>query len=102
MGNGTSSLERVNRGSEGRINLDPDNVEQGLSQLVLTLIELIRQLVERHAMRRVEGGSLTDEEIERLGVALMSLENKMEEMKEIFGFTDEDLNIHLGPLGNLL
>lgn len=87
---------------KGRIELDPENAEQGLAQLVLTLVELIRQLVERHAMRRVEGGALTDEEIEKLGTALMNLEMKMEELREIFDLDEEDLNINLGPLGNLM
>ncbi|WP_084405853.1 gas vesicle protein K [Alteribacter aurantiacus] len=86
----------------GRISLDPEKAEEGLSQLVMTVIELLRQLVERQAMRRVDSGNLTDEQIEQLGVALMNLEEKMEEMKEIFGLDDEDLNINLGPLGNLL
>ncbi|MFG6117441.1 gas vesicle protein K [Halobacillus sp. MO56] len=86
----------------GRINLDSQGAEQGLAQLVLTVIELLRQLVERQAIRRVDGGTLTEEEIERLGVALMNLEVKMDELKEIFELEDEDLNIDLGPLGNLL
>ncbi|MGD6818888.1 gas vesicle protein K [Metabacillus sp. 84] len=88
--------------SNGRINLDPDSAEQGLAQLVLTVIELLRQLVERHAIRRVDGGTLTDQQIEDLGVALANLEIKMEEMKDIFDLKDEDLNIDLGPLGNLI
>ncbi|MFB4164464.1 gas vesicle protein K [Alteribacillus sp. JSM 102045] len=87
---------------QGRISLDPEKAEEGLSQLVLTVIELLRQLVEKQAMRRVEGGDLTEEQIEQLGTALMKLEEKMEEMKEILGLGDEDLNIDLGPLGNLL
>lgn len=86
----------------GRIYLDSDNAEHGLAQLVLTVIELLRQIVERHAIRRVEGGTLTDEQIENLGEALMNLEEKMEELKEIFGLDAEDLNIDLGPLGSLL
>ncbi|MBH0230838.1 gas vesicle protein K [Halobacillus yeomjeoni] len=86
----------------GRINLDPEGAEQGLGQLVLTVIELLRQLIERHAIRRVDGGTLSDEEIEKLGLALMNLEVKMDELKEIFDLEDEDLNIDLGPLGNLL
>lgn len=86
----------------GRIEIDPENAEQGLAQLVMTVIELLRQIVERHAMRRVEGGTLTEEQIEDLGVALMNLEEKMEELKTIFGLDAEDLNIDLGPLGNLL
>ncbi|MCQ6264238.1 gas vesicle protein K [Fictibacillus sp. WQ 8-8] len=88
--------------SSGKINLDPDNAEHGLAQLVLTVIELLRQIVERHAIRRVDGGNLTDEQIENLGVALMNLEVKMDELKTIFNLKDEDLNIDLGPLGNLL
>ncbi|WP_060679097.1 gas vesicle protein K [Virgibacillus halodenitrificans] len=88
--------------TNGRINLDPDNPEDGLAQLVMTVIELLRQIVERHAMRRVEGGTLSDQQIEDLGVALMNLEDKMEELKEVFGLEAEDLNIDLGPLGNLL
>ncbi|MFS0728227.1 gas vesicle protein K [Paenibacillus sp. 1P07SE] len=86
----------------GRIHLDPDRAEHGLAQLVLTVIELLRQIVERHAIRRVEGGTLTDQQIEDLGVALMNLELKMDELKQIFHLEDEDLNIDLGPLGNLL
>ncbi|MBX0357572.1 gas vesicle protein K [Halobacillus sp. Nhm2S1] len=86
----------------GRVNLDPDGAEQGLAQLVLTVIELLRQLVERQAIRRVDGGTLSEEQIEQLGVALMNLEVKMDELKEIFDLDDEDLNIDLGPLGNLL
>lgn len=85
-----------------RIIADPNNVEQGLAKLVLTLIELIRQLLEKQALRRVEYGSLSDEEIERVGETLMKLEEKLQELKEIFGLKDEDLNLNLGPLGNLL
>ena len=88
--------------TNGKINLDPENAEHGLAQLVLTVIELLRQIVERHAIRRVEGGNLSDEQIENLGEALMNLEEKMEELKEIFGLDAEDLNIDLGPLGSLL
>jgi Gas vesicle protein K len=84
------------------INADPDNVERGLAQLVLTIIELLRQLMERQALRRVEAGGLDDETIERLGATLMALEARMEELKETFGLRDEDLNLDLGPLGRLL
>ncbi|ALC83619.1 MULTISPECIES: gas vesicle protein K [Bacillus] len=86
----------------GRIHLDPDRAEHGLAQLVLTVIELLRQIVERHAIRRVDSGNLTDEQIENLGLALQNLELKMDELKTIFQLTDKDLNIDLGPLGNLL
>ena len=85
-----------------RINIDPENVEKGLAKLVLTLVELIRRLLEKQALKRVEGGSLSDEETERIGVALMRLESKMRELKTVFGLKDEDLNLNLGPLGDLM
>lgn len=88
-----------NRNLCSRINADADNVEQGLAKLVLALIELLRQLLERQAIKRID--RLTDEEIERLGVTFMKLEKKMDELVEIFGLTREELNIDLGPLGNL-
>lgn len=84
-----------------RVETDPENLERGLAQLVLVLVELLRQLMERQAVRRVDAGDLSDEEIERLGQTLMGLEQRMDELKDIFGFTDEDLNINLGPLGDL-
>jgi CRISPR/Cas system-associated endonuclease Cas1 len=83
-----------------RLNLEPEKVEQGLAKLVLSIIELIRQLLERQAIHRMEAGSLSPEETERLGVTLMNLEKKMEELKEHFGI--DDLNLNLGPLGNLV
>src|SRR2546423_357094 len=95
-------LESVTRGLPARINADPHNVERGLAQLVLTLVDLLRQLMERQAVRRMENGSLTDDEIERLGQTLMLLQRRMEELKQIFGLKDEDLNIDLGPLGKLM
>ena len=82
--------------------LDSSNVEQGLAKLVLTIIELLRQLMERQAMRRVESDTLTDDELEELGLTLMRLEEKMEELKIIFGLENEALNIELGPLGKLM
>jgi hypothetical protein len=85
-----------------RIDADPDNVERGLAQLVLTIIELLRQLMERQALRRVEAGGLDEQTIERLGATLMALEERMEELKQTFGLRDEDLNLDLGPLGRLL
>jgi hypothetical protein len=85
-----------------RLSLTPDNADSGLAKLVLTLVELIRKLVEKQAMRRVDGGSLSDEEIERLGETLMKLEMKMEELKKHFNLSDRDLNINLGPLGDLM
>lgn len=85
-----------------RINADPDDVEQGLAQLVLTIVELLRQLMERQALRRVQVGDLSDEETERLGRTMMLLSERMDELKEQFGLQDSDLNLNLGPLGNLM
>jgi hypothetical protein len=85
-----------------RLDADPENVERGLAQLVLTVVELLRQLMERQALRRVEAGGLDDETVERLGRTLMALEARMEELKDIFGFDDDDLNLDLGPLGRLV
>ena len=84
-----------------RINADPERVEQGLARLVLTVIELLRQVLEHQAVRRMDGGTLTEEEIERLGLALLKLNTRMDELKATFGLTDDDLNIDLGPLGRL-
>jgi gas vesicle protein GvpK len=85
-----------------RLQSDSEDLERGLSQLVLTVIELLRQLMERQAVRRIDAGGLTEEEIERLGQALMGLDHRMDELKEIFGLSDDDLNLNLGPLGDLL
>ena len=86
----------------GRIDADPASVERGLVQLVLTLVELLRQLMEKQAIRRVEHGDLDDDQVERLGTTLMLLEERMAELREHFGLSVEDLNIDLGPLGRLL
>jgi Gas vesicle protein K len=85
-----------------RVDSDPERLERGLAQLVLTLIELLRQLMERQAVRRIDAGGLDDDEIERLGNALMALAQRMDELKASFGLSDEDLNLNLGPLGDLL
>lgn len=85
-----------------RIDCTPENIEQGLAKLVLSLIELLRQLLERQAIRRMEGGSLSDQQVEEMGAALMKLEEKIHELAAHFGLTLADLNIDLGPLGNLL
>ncbi len=81
---------------------DPEAAERGLAALVLTIVELVRQLLERQALRRVEEGSVTDEQAERLGYTLMRLDERMSELIEHFGLKPEDLNIDLGPLGPLL
>jgi hypothetical protein len=85
-----------------RIEADPEKIEQGLAQLVLTLIELLRQLMERQALRRMELGTLEDDQVERLGLTFMRLSQRMEELKAEFGLEDTDLNLNLGPLGDLL
>jgi len=94
-------LETVAEGLPPRLNTDPDKVENGLAKLVLTLIEVLRKVLEHQAVRRMEGGHLSDAEIERLGVALLRLNDRMQDMKGIFGLTDDDLQIDLGPLGKL-
>jgi hypothetical protein len=85
-----------------RVEVDRDGVERGLASLVLTIIELLRQLMERQALRRVDQGDLTDEQVERIGATLMALEEQMVELREHFGLSAEDLNLDLGPLGPLL
>ncbi|TMM16436.1 MAG: gas vesicle protein K [Actinobacteria bacterium] len=85
-----------------RVEIDPESLERGLVGLVLAVVELLRQLMERQALRRVEVGDLGDEQIERLGATLMALEKHMTELRQHFGLTPEDLNIDLGPLGSLL
>ncbi|TQM32869.1 gas vesicle protein K [Nocardia bhagyanarayanae] len=89
-------------GLSPRIDADPESVERGLVTLVLTLVELLRQLMERQALRRVDDGDLSEAQIERIGTTLMLLEQRMDELRDHFGLTPEDLNIDLGPLGTLL
>jgi hypothetical protein len=95
-------LEALRAGLAGRVNADSENLERGLAQLVMTVVELLRQLMERQALHRIEGGNLSEDEIERLGRTFMALADRMEELKTTFGLADEDLNLNLGPLGNLM
>jgi gas vesicle protein GvpK len=95
LGDGGSPFPR-------RVNADPESVERGLAQLVLTLIELLRQLMERQALRLMEKGSLDDDEVERLGLTFMRLAERMDELRVQFELSDEDLNLDLGPLGSLM
>lgn len=81
---------------------EADKVEQGLAKLVLSVVELLRQLLERQALRRMARGSLSDEEIERMGTTFQRLEGKMKELKRVFGVKGDELNLNLGPLGNLM
>lgn len=85
-----------------RMETDAESVERDLFKLVLTIIELIRQLMEKQALRRVDEGDLTEEQIEGLGTGLMHLEQAMEDLKSRYDLTAADLNIDLGPLGPLL
>jgi hypothetical protein len=96
-----TQLSAVARALPDRINADPERVEQGLARLVLTLIEVVRKVLEHQAVRRMDGGSLSEDEVERLGLALMKLDERMQQMKGAFGLTDDDLRIDLGPLGRL-
>jgi len=86
----------------GRIDTNPESIAKDLGRLVLTIVELLRQLMERQALRRVELGDLPDETVENLGLGLMRLEEAMTDLREYFGLQPEDLNIDLGPLGSLL
>jgi hypothetical protein len=85
-----------------RLEIDPESIGRDLGRLVLTIVELVRQLMERQAIRRVEAGDLPEETVERLGLGLMRLEEAVEELREHFGLQPEDLNLDLGPLGKLL
>jgi hypothetical protein len=85
-----------------RLDASADDIEAGLARLVLTLVEFLRQVLEHQAVRRMEGGSLSDDEVERIGTALMRLEERLGEIKAAFNLEGEDLNIDLGPLGRLI
>jgi hypothetical protein len=103
---GPSFLEEeiggLDRALGRRVNADREGLEKGLAQLVLTLVELLRQLMERQAIRRIDGGALSAEKVEQLGETFMLLERRMQELKDAFGLEDEDLNLDLGPLGKLI
>jgi hypothetical protein len=95
-------LATASRGPVQRIDCSPESVEQGLARLVLSLIELLRRLLERQAIRRMQGGRLTEQQVEDMGQALMKLEHKIAELAAAFGLKPEDLNLDLGPIGELL
>ncbi len=88
--------------SEARLEIDPDHVSRDLVALVLTVVELLRQLMERQAIRRVDQGDLSDDQVERIGTTLMLLDDRMAELCALHGLRLEDLNLDLGPLGSLL
>ena len=95
-------LERTAARSPLRWNADPDDVQRSVAQLVLTLVEFIRRLLERQAIRRMDAGTLTDSQTEDVGRALMQLEGAVQDMAERFGIAPEDLNLDLGPAGKLM
>src|SRR5436190_10772877 len=97
-----SDHPRLDKALSRRVNADPESVERGLAQLVLTIVELLRQLMERQALRRIDGGGLGQDEVERLGRTFMELDARMAELRDQFGLDAEDLNLDLGPLGRLL
>ena len=96
-----AELRALARALPERINADPEHVEQGLARLVLTVVELLRKVLEHQAVRRMDGDTLSEAEVERLGLALLRLDERMKELKDVFGLTDDELNIDLGPLGRL-
>ena len=102
---GAAPLSRQSAGGHakaGRLNLDQDNVKNGLGQLVLTLVKLLHELLERQAIRRIDAGSLSDDDVERLGITLMKQAEEIERLRKEFNLEEEDLNLDLGPLGKLL
>jgi len=94
-------LNELSRSLPDRINAEPGSAGQELGKLVLTLVEVVRKVLEHQAVRRMDSGTLSPEEVERLGLALLQLRERMDELKDTFGLSDEDLDIDLGPLGRL-
>ncbi len=97
-----AELAEISEGLPTRVDLDPELVGRDLGKLVLTLIELIRRVVEHQAVQRMDDPDLSEDQVERMGLALLRLEEKMSEIRELFGLAAEDLNVDLGPLGRLL
>ncbi|WP_295389005.1 gas vesicle protein K [uncultured Thiodictyon sp.] len=94
-------LETKVAATSRRIDIDPQRVQQGLGQLVLTLVKLLHVLLERQAIRRMDGGDLSDEEIEQVGLTLMRQTEEIDRLRRLFDLEEEDLNLDLGPLGKL-
>ncbi len=94
-------LNELSRTLPDRINAEPASASQELGKLVLTLVEVVRKVLEHQAVRRMDSGTLSPEETERLGLALLRLSERMKELKTAFGLQDQDLDIDLGPLGRL-
>jgi Gas vesicle protein K len=98
----TAELRDIVPALPQRLDASPEDIHLGLVRLVLTLVEFLRQVLEHQAVRRMEGGGLSEEEVERIGLTLMRLNEKLEEIKAVFGLEGEELNVDLGPLGKLL
>jgi hypothetical protein len=95
-------LEELARTLPSRIEADPEKLDVGLARLVMTLIELLRRVLEHQAIRRLDAGTLSEDEEERLGMAFLRLRDRMLELRTTLGLSEEDLNLDLGPLGPLL
>ncbi len=98
----SGQLSRSNRRTPRCLNLDHKKTKNGLAQLVLTVVKLLHEVIEKQALHRIDGGGLTDEEIERLGFTLMRQSEEITRISREFGLEDEDINLDLGPLGKLL
>lgn len=96
-----TETSQATREQDNRINIDSDKMKNGVAQLVLTVVKLIHELLEKQAVRRIDAESLTDDEIEKVGLTLMRQADELDKLQQLFGFKDEDLNIDLGPLGKL-
>lgn len=97
-----AEIERMGKATPPRWNADPEDVRRSVARLVLTLVEFIRQLLERQAIRRMDAGTLTPEEVEAVGLALMRLEETVRDLAARFGLDPDDLNLDLGPVGRLM
>jgi hypothetical protein len=97
-----AEIERQAAAQAPRWNADPEEVQKSVARLVLALVEFLRKLMERQAIRRMEAGTLTDEEVENVGLALMRLEETLHSIAERFGLSKDELNLDLGPLGRLI
>ena len=96
------TLPKTSAANPRHLNINPDELKNGLGQLVLTVVKLLHELLEKQAIRRMDSGSLTEEEIERLGCTLMKQAEEIERLRKSFNLEEEDLNLDLGPLGKLL
>ncbi|MGI0117061.1 gas vesicle protein K [Zooshikella sp. RANM57] len=97
----SAQRDSVTPSPDVKVTLGGEPLQNGLAQLALTLIKLLHELMEQQAIRRMDAGSLTEEEIERLGMTLMQQQEEIDRLKQVFNLNDDDLNLDLGPLGKL-